>query len=164
MSSDKLPPLAWDTLPRPEDVDAVRAIVHSTGVFSAEEARVAGDLVQETLDGTEDYAFIFARTINKKLAGYACFGRIPLTEGSYDLYWIVVSASMHGNGLGSEIMKRTEQRVKNSGGAAIYAETSGRADYASSRKFYEHLGFTEAANLPDFYRKNDAKIIYVKKL
>jgi ribosomal protein S18 acetylase RimI-like enzyme len=50
------------------------------------------------------------------------------------------------------------------GARGIYAETSGKAQYLPTRRFYERAGFAEAARLPDFYAVGDAKIIYRKDL
>ena len=35
------------------------------------------------------YEFVIAED-DSSMVGYACFGEIPCTVGSYDLYWIVV--------------------------------------------------------------------------
>lgn len=158
--------ITWDNTPRPSDVDAVRALVHSTGIFSPEEVRVAGELVEDTLD-TDDgsYAFIFARqNQGKRLVGYACFGDIPLTDNRYDLYWIVVSPAFRGRNLGAELLLRAEHRIRNSGGRILYAETSGRDEYQPAQSFYRKNGFSECANFPDFYKLGDPKIVYSKRL
>jgi hypothetical protein len=46
----------------------------------------------------------------------------------------------------------------------LVVETSSRDDYASTRKFYEVHGMTEAARLADFYAPGDARVVYVKRL
>lgn len=159
------PQLSWDDSPRPRDIEAVRGLIHSTGVFSPEEVRVAGELVEEALYDRQDYAFVFARSHQGgKLAGYACFGDIPLTDNRYDLYWIAVSPALHGQSIAAELLRRVENRIRNSGGRILYAETSGRDSYAPARRFYLKHGFEECANIPDFYRLGDAKIIYGKRL
>lgn len=157
--------LSWDDSPRQGDIEAVRGLVHSTGVFSAEEVRVAGELVEEALFDQEDYAFVFARTNQgKKLAGYACFGEIPFTDKRYDLYWIAVNPSLRGQNVAAELLKRVETRIRNSGGRIVYAETSGREIYAPAHKFYLKNGFEQCANIPDFYKLNDPKLVYSKRI
>lgn len=164
-ANDDLSTLRWDETPTLADVESVRAITYSTNVFSPEEVRIAGELVHECVTGQDpDYAFVFARTRNKRLAGYACFGEIPLTKGRYDLYWIAIAPALQGKGLGAALMARVETRVRNSGGHILYADTSGRADYAPARRFYEELGFIEEARLKDFYKPGDDKVIYSKRL
>lgn len=159
------PQLSWDDSPRPGDIEAVRGLVHSTGVFSPEEVRVAGELVEEALYEQQDYAFVFARSHQgRKLAGYACFGDIPLTDNRYDLYWIAVHPSLFGQNIAAELLRRVETRIRNSGGRILYAETSGRDSYAPARRFYIKNGFEECANIPDFYKLGDAKVIYSKRL
>lgn len=157
--------LSWDDSPRHSDVEAVRGLIHSTGVFSAEEARVAGELVEEALFDQQDYAFVFARMQQgRKLAGYACFGEIPLTDKRYDLYWIAVNPALRGQNLAAELLKRVETRIRNSGGRILYAETSGREVYKPAHRFYEKNGFEECATIADFYKLGDAKRIYGKRL
>lgn len=157
--------LSWDDAPRPGDIEAVRGLVHSTGVFSAEEVRVAGELVEEAFYDQQDYAFVFARTQQgKKLAGYACFGEIPLTDKRYDLYWIAVNPSLQGQNLAAELLRRVEIRIRNSGGRILYAETSGRDIYKPAHRFYVKNGFEECANIADFYKLGDNKLVYSKRL
>lgn len=157
--------LLWDDSPRAGDVEAVRGLIHSTGVFSAEEVRVAGELVEEAFYDQQDYAFVFARTNQgKKLAGYACFGEIPLTDKRFDLYWIAVNPAARGQNVAAELLRRVETRIRNSGGRIIYAETSGRNAYAPAHKFYEKHGFEQCANIPDFYKLDDNKLVYSKRV
>lgn len=164
--SSNAPQLSWDDAPRQGDVEAVRGLIHATGVFSAEEVRVAGELIEETLyHDDHDYAFVFARSHQgKKLVGYACFGEIPLTDNRYDLYWLAVSPALQGHDVAAALLQRAENRIRNSGGRILYAETSGKPGYARARKFYLKHGFEESAHIPDFYKLGDAKIIYGKRL
>jgi ribosomal protein S18 acetylase RimI-like enzyme len=157
--------LSWDDSPREGDVEAVRGLVHSTGVFSAEEVRIAGELVEDGMYDPQDYAFVFARmNQGRKLAGYACFGEIPLTDNRYDLYWIAVHPSLRGQNVAAELLKRVETRIRNSGGRIMYAETSGRDLYKPAHKFYEKNGFELCADITDFYKLGDNKLIYSKRL
>lgn len=162
----QLPPINWDNTPQQNDVEAVRALIHSTGAFSPEEVRTAGDLVAEALmDSVDSHAFVFARMQqNKRLAGYACFAEIPLTDKRYDLYWIAVSPALRGLNLGAELLLRSEYRIRNSGGRILYAEASGRTEYVPARRFYEKNGFSQCAAIEDFYKLGDPKLIYAKRL
>ena len=98
--------------PCPADVVAVRALVAATGFFSPEEIAVAAELVEEGLaEGpASGYEFRFADEPGR-LAGYSCFGRIPLTAASYDLYWIVVAPSTQRRGVGRRLLAATEAAV-----------------------------------------------------
>lgn len=98
------------------------------------------------------------------LAGYTCYGRIPLTDERYDLYWIVTDVKSSRKGVAAELMRQTETAVQRLGGKAIYAETSSRAIYAPAQRFYEKTGFTLAARVKDFYKTGDDKLLYSKFL
>ena len=51
------------------DPARIRALIAATGVFSAEEARVAAELADTTLDGTETYRWLLAAA-DGELLGY----------------------------------------------------------------------------------------------
>jgi len=149
----------------PADVLAVRRLVAATGMFSAEEIEIAGELVEETLQrgAKSGYEFVIA-TAAGQFVGYACFGRIPGTQSSFDLYWIAVEPGLQRSGLGQQLLARSEARVCALGGGRMYVDTSGRAQYEPTRRFYRAAGYAVAAELADFYAPGDAKVIFVKPL
>jgi GNAT superfamily N-acetyltransferase len=150
---------------RPSDAGLVRDIVESTGFFNAEEVDVAVELVDEALakGSAAGYFFVFA-VLGGKTEGYACYGPIPGTKSSFDLYWIAVRSGLRGRGLGRAIMERAETAVREMGGARIYIDTSSREQYTPTRGFYESCGYNSDAVLDDFYAPGDSKVVYVKKL
>ena len=150
---------------RPDDTEAVRGIVESSGFFSDAEVAIAVELVAERLDKgpASGYNFLFAES-GGAVVGYACFGPIPATRFSYDLYWIAVRDEHRGAGLGRLLLERSEKIIAAMGGRRVYAETAGRAQYASTRAFYVACGYVEEAILDDFYAPGDAKHFFVKTL
>jgi GNAT superfamily N-acetyltransferase len=150
----------------PADRAHVRSIVESTGFFHAAEVEIAVELVDERLakGETSGYYFVFADPLPGPPLGYACYGRIPLTESSYDLYWIAVRQDHHGRGLGRALLEEVERRVAAAGGRRIYIETSNRPQYQPTRGFYLRSGYEQAALLKDFYAAGDDKVIYVRAL
>lgn len=150
---------------RPQDVQAVRDIVHSTGFFSAEEVAIAAELVAERLEAGDasGYEFVMAER-DGQLLGYSCYGLIPCSTVSWDLYWIAVAPGGQGEGLGRRILDLTEQRVAEKGGLTLYAETSGRDLYVPTRAFYERRGYRTGAVFPDFYAPDDAKYVFCKRV
>ena len=148
---------------RPEDRDAVRRLVTSTGFFFPHEIEVAVELVDERLSKGDPsgYFFIFADA-GDKTVGYACYGPIACTAGSYDLFWIAVDDACRGRGLGRRLLAASEARIARAGGRRIYIETSGRPQYDPTRAFYERCGYQCEAVLRAFYAHGDDKCIYVK--
>jgi GNAT superfamily N-acetyltransferase len=150
---------------RSEDRDNVRRLVDSTGVFSPVEIDVAVELVDERLESgpPSGYDFVFAEHEGRAV-GYTCYGQIPLTAASFDLYWIAVDKAMHGLKIGRALLEKTEELIQQAGGHKVYIETSNRHHYAPTRGFYLRCGYRQAALLEDFYAAGDDKVIYVKDL
>lgn len=149
----------------PPDAETVRAIVASTGFFNPTEIEIAVELVEERLEfgDASGYFFVFAEQAGQ-VVGYASYGPIAGTAGSFDLYWIAIQRSQQGQRVGRLIMEETERKIRDSGGLRVYAETSGRPQYGPTRVFYERLGFFREAHLKDFYAPGDDKVFYVKVL
>ena len=159
--------MRWRTQVQEGDRQAVRELVMATGFFDTAEQEIAVELVDETLArGAESgYRFLFAQDENSGgLLGYACFGQIPATASSYDLYWIVVAPGEQGKGLGATLLRKAEALCREQGGKRMFVDTAGRKQYAPTRAFYERLGYEAAAVLDDFYADGDAKVIYAKSL
>lgn len=156
--------IRWRQIAEPADPQKISDLVATTGVFSEEEARVAGELATTTLDGSETYRFIFAEAPGGALRGFTCFDRIPLSKVSFDLYWIAVAREHWGTGLAQELMGRTARFARSKRGLWLFAETSSREPYERARAFYRAAGFEEAARFEDFYAAGDAKIMFRLKL
>lgn len=146
-----------------EDIDAVTEIVRSTGFFREDEVLVARELVEEAFEkGKESgYEFIFAEYEGKTIS-YSCYGLIPCTLKSYDLYWIASHNDFRGKGIGRIVLKKTEDAVNSLGGKTIYVETSSKEQYVSTRVFYEKNNYILKAQFEDFYDIGDDKCVYIK--
>jgi len=163
--STTLSRLSFRKRPAPTDMEKVRHLVESTGMFYPFEVDVAVQLVEERLAKgvSSGYFFLFAES-GEKLIGYACYGPIACTQGSYDLYWIVVDKNHQRRGVGRALLRRAEREIARRGGRRVYIETSGRDQYAPTRAFYQRCGYAPEAVLADFYAPGDDKLIYVKQL
>lgn len=149
----------------PEDPVLVEEILRSTGFFREDEVTVAVELVRDRLDRGADsgYEFIFAES-DGRTVGYSCYGLIPCTLHSFDLYWIATRRDFMNRGTGRRLLEETESVIRSLGGTGIYVDTSSRALYASTRAFYEKNGYLVKARFEDFYDRGDDKIVYVKYL
>lgn len=149
----------------PQDRESVRLIVESSGFFYPAEVLIAVELVNERLEkgDASGYHFLFAE-IEGQTVGYACYGPIPGTKASWDLYWIAVHQEVQGKGVGKTLLRECEAAVRRAGGARLYIETSGRELYAPTRGFYLANGCIWEATLKDFYAPGDDKCIFVKVL
>ncbi len=150
---------------RRSDLHAIAELVRSARLFSACEQEVAVELLRESLarGKASGYEFLFLDR-DGQVIGYSCFGPVPCTVGSFDLYWIAVAPRYQRHGFGKELLRCTEEAVSARQGRRLYAETSSRPGYRRTREFYQRAGYELAATLPDFYGRGDAKIIFVKHL
>ena len=157
--------LRMRTRPRLSDVRALRRLVESTDVFYPEEIEIAMELLEERLrrGAKSGYEFIFAEKAGE-LVGYCAWGAVPLTKGSYDLYWIAVAPEAQGLGVGRRLMDLAEREIAKLGGGRLYIETSSRDAYVRTRRFYRAAGYKQAARLPDFYARGDHKVVFYKSI
>lgn len=148
-----------------DDPKAVKRILKAAGVFSAEEITVGSSMASEAWEkGTETSGldYIFIEDADGLVAGYACIGATPITQQSWDFFWLAVDPAFQGNGLAQQLCKASCAHVAKNGGRWLFAETSSLPTYAPARKFYESFGFEQLAMIPDFYKPGDAKLIFRK--
>ena len=138
-------------------------LTRATGLFREEEVATAVELLEESLAGDEDYRFLGAFD-DDQLIGYACWGPTPGTQGTHDLYWIVVDRERQGSGVGTQLLRDVESRLTAHGARLVIVETSSRRDYAATRAFYEARGYTRTATIPAYYAPGDDLVIYAKDL
>jgi GNAT superfamily N-acetyltransferase len=143
----------------------VASLLAQTPEFTRAEVDVALELVDCALADplADDYRFIVAEE-GDDLLGYACFGATPMTEGCYDLYWLVVGRGARRAGIGRELMAAVEDLLRGLGARLVRVETAGLESYAAARAFYQRVGYAEAARLRDFYWRGNDLYIYTKYL
>ena len=149
---------------RRDDRPAIEAILRSTGAFKEAEVAVGLELVDESLDpgpGT-DYLWTIAERAGRVI-GFACHGLVPMTEGTFDLYWLAVAGDVRGGGVAALLDRAVEEDVRRRGGRWVLAETSSTGPYAAARRFYEKQGYAVVGNVPDFYRDGDDRLTFGKR-
>jgi ribosomal protein S18 acetylase RimI-like enzyme len=150
---------------RRDDREVLRSIVAGTGMFSDDEVGIAVELMDVVLDrhGQKDYVIRVAEE-EGRVAGYYCIGPTPATEGTFDLYWIVVDARAQGRGTGRMLEEHASALTKELGGRLLVAETSSQPKYESTRAFYRRRGYSEVARIREYYRPGDDLVVYAKYL
>jgi len=150
---------------RESDIAAVRALVTTTGVFSGIEVGWAGEIIETALKypSTAGYFTLMADG-PAGLEGYACYGPIEGTDNRFDLYWIAVSPTAQGKGLGRRLLAACVEDARARGATHMFIDTSTRTDYASARSLYKAQGFELQGMLVDFYSDGDSKAIFGRRL
>lgn len=148
-----------------EDGSQILRLTASAGVFKPVEIACVGELWNAYLKQGEvsGYVFLVYRE-GPQVVGYTCFGPHPLTEGTFDLYWIAVDPARRGQGIGRALLQRVEAEVVARGGRMLLVETSGSREYAPARRFYEENGYHYEAVVHDFYAPGDDLLVFKKEL
>src|SRR6478672_1224770 len=151
------------------DRSGVFRILENAGNFTPEEVATALELIDEWLELGEHSGYLtyVLETVTEgasEVLGYVSFGPTPLTESTYDLYWIAVDKSKHRGGVGKKLMKFTEEEITRRGGKLLLIETSSQETYGGTIQFYERTGYELVGKIKEYYKPGDDKLIFVKRL
>jgi ribosomal protein S18 acetylase RimI-like enzyme len=139
-----------------------------TREFTGEETTVALELVDLALapGGNADYRFWVDESDEDRarVRGYVCFGKTPMTRGTYDLYWIAVEPSLKSKGVGRALVRAMEDEIAREGAYLVRVETSGLHEYAATRAFYDRVGYEVVARVRDFYARGNDLVMYGRYL
>jgi ribosomal protein S18 acetylase RimI-like enzyme len=151
------------------DRSGVFRILENAGNFTPAEVGIALELIDEWLELGEHSGYLTyvleARDPEKsEVLGYVCFGPTPLTESTFDVYWIAVDKSKHRGGVGKRLLKFSEEEVMRRGGKMLLIETSSQETYGGTIQFYERTGYELVGKIPEYYKPGDDKLIFAKRL
>ena len=108
--------------------------------------------------------YILVAEIGSSLVGYICYGTIPLTTGTWDIYWIAVAPKEQAKGLGKALLSSAEDNIKDNEGRLTLIETSSKPWYEKTRRFNQSRGYELVCRIADFYAIGDDKLIFQKRL
>jgi GNAT superfamily N-acetyltransferase len=145
----------------PSDRADIERVTHAAGNFTGDELTTPLELFDGyTRDAkASGYNFVSAKQ-DDRVVGYACFGPTPLTEATYDLYWIVAEASAHGQGVGRALFEYVVGEIKNRGGRLMMIWTSSTPAYVRARSFYLRMGCKLETQIENFYRAGDDLCVF----
>jgi ribosomal protein S18 acetylase RimI-like enzyme len=151
------------------DRSGVFRILEGAGNFTPEEVATALELIDEWLElgehsGYLTYVMESVAEGNSEVLSYICFGPTPLTESTYDLYWIAVDKSKHRAGVGKRLLKFAEEEIVRRGGKMLLVETSSQETYGGTIAFYEKTGYELVGRIDDYYKPGDDKLVFAKRL
>ncbi|MBI2836175.1 MAG: GNAT family N-acetyltransferase [Chloroflexi bacterium] len=161
-------PLRTSPVIRPmvaEDKPAVIRILHNTPEFHPDEVVIAEELIDSYLrDPQSSGYYVLVSETDTAVSGYVCYGPTPLTQDTWDIYWIAVDRRLQRQGIGRALMTAAESEIERGQGRLIIIQTSSTPDYEKTRRFYVSSGYREAARVPDYYAPGDDLVIFVKGL
>jgi ribosomal protein S18 acetylase RimI-like enzyme len=147
---------------RSDDRPQIEKLLRASPNFTPEEVETALELIDDTLEGDPEY--IIHVVEREKVDGYECHGPTPLTEGTFDLYWIVVDPEAQKRGYGRLLLRAAEEDAAKRGGRLLLIETSSQPAYDATVRFYKRNGYRLEARVHDFYHRGDDKLILAKDL
>src|SRR5215212_2593828 len=149
------------------DREGIYTILENTGNFTSDEVTIALELIDEWLELGEESGYLSYVLDSPEdgagVLGYVCFGPTPLTEATYDLYWIAVDKSKHRGGVGKRLLKFAEEEIVRRGGRMLLVETSSQETYGGVIQFYERTGYELVGKIKEYYKPGDDKLILLKK-
>ena len=148
---------------KPDDEKVIEEILNKISIFNDEEINVAMELVNiaATNEKQTDYN-LFVYEEDGMILGYHCIGKRPLTDGVYDLYWIVTNPDYSKKGIGKKLLEHAESFVNEMNGRWLLAETSSKDSYSATRNFYMRNNYSIISEINDFYSKGDSMITFGK--
>jgi ribosomal protein S18 acetylase RimI-like enzyme len=150
---------------RGEDRPRITEILRDTPEFKPPEVVVAEELIDSYLDDPSGSGYhVLVAEADSTVEGYICYGPTPLTEGTWDIYWVAVSRQKQDQGIGSALMKSAEEDMLKAEGRLSIIETSSIPAYEKTRSFHLSQGYEMVARIPDFYTPGDDKLIMRKRL
>jgi len=96
--------------------------------------------------------------------GYVYYAPVPMTEGTWCVYWIAVAKDQQGKGLGTRLINFVEKEARDHNGRLLLLETSSLTRYDSTREFYKKRGYSVASHIPDYYADGDGLVVFCKRL
>jgi ribosomal protein S18 acetylase RimI-like enzyme len=148
-----------------KDKAAVIRILRNIPEFKPAEVDVAEEVIDSYIQepGRSGYQ-IFVAEVSSSIAGYICYGPTPLTEGTWDIYWLAVNTKQQGQGIGRALLGFAEDKIKETEGRLVLIETSAKPEYEATRHFHRSQGYELACRITDFYAPGDDKLVFQKRL
>ncbi len=148
-----------------QDRSAISKILRSIPEFKPSEVVVAEEVIDSYLrDPLRSGYSILVAEIGLKVVGYICYGPTPLTEGTWDIYWLAVEPDQQRRGTGRALLTFAEEEIKGHGGRLTFIETSSKPEYERIRRFHYSQGYELLCSIADFYAIGDDKLIFQKRL
>lgn len=151
---------------QPGDMRALRAMLAGIPEFKPAEIVVAVEVIDTFLKQglTAGYRVRVAVDETDNVIGYICFGEAPLTEGTWDIYWIAVAKHWRSRGVGRALMDQAEKEIHEAGGMMVLIETSSKPEYRQARMFYGRMDYLPVSVIVDFYTPGDSRLTLQKLL
>lgn len=148
-----------------KDKPAIIQMLRNIPEFKPVEVDIAEEVLDSYLcDSIRSGYHVFVAEVGSSIAGYICYGPTPLTEGTWDIYWLAVVPDQQSQGIGKALLTFAEGNIKETKGRLALIETSSKPEYEATRRFHRAQGYELACRIADFYAPGDDKLVFQKRL
>ena len=144
----------------PDDLPALKRVIEDNDLFPSS---LLDDMIAGYFAKDEASGYWFTCDDGKAVAVAYCLPE-RMTEGTWNALLLAVRPDYQGKGLGTILMRYTEQVLRARDERVLLVETSGLDNFERTRNFYRKNGYEEEARIREFYAKGEDKIVFRKAL
>ncbi len=149
----------------PTDADPLIELTSGTGFFKPHELDALGEVFDDYFKENREYGHrSFVEEDAGRPQGFVYYAPVPMTDGTWSLYWIAVGKEQQGRGCGKRMLEFVERDVREHDGRLLLIETSSMPKYEPTREFYRRRGYGVAARVADYYSDGDDLIMFSRRL
>lgn len=149
----------------PSDVEGLIQLTDATEYFKPLEIMALREVFDDYFKEEINYGHrCYGEFEGGRPLAYVYFAPVPMTEGTWCVYWIAVARDVQNKGLGTRLINFVEEEARNHNGRLLLIETSSLTRYESTREFYKKRGYTVASHIPDYYADGDGLVVFCKRL
>src|SRR5688500_4396931 len=95
------------------DREPLASLLQRIDAFNTDEVQVALELIDDSISRPEQSGYQCLVAVepdgeDETYLGYLCYGQTPMTESTFDLYWIAVDPDYRGKGIGRRLCQALE--------------------------------------------------------
>jgi ribosomal protein S18 acetylase RimI-like enzyme len=151
-------------LTTPDDTIALIALAESSGLFDPNQTDDLAQMLDKHFRDRNETQDIWLTDYDNEPVGIAYIAPERMTEGTWNLYLIVVHPDRQKQGRGKALLSYVEQMLMERGERILLVETAGTDDFEYVREFYRKNGYEEEARIREFYTAGIDKIVFRKAL
>jgi len=149
-----------------QDREILYEVMQKTGVFSVQAINLAMELIDTYLftSGQLDYRVVVGESTPGVVEVFACYGPVAGTEGTWRLYWLVVTPTQQHQGVGTQMLAWLEEQMRQVGARLVIVEITSEEKYIAFTRFFTERGYKQAGRIRNYFRAGEDMLFYVKSL
>ena len=130
----------------PADIPALKRVVEETHLFPSD---MLPDMLAPMFAGDSPARWLTCQRDSEAI-GLCVAEPEELTDRTWNMRALALHPQYQGQGLGAALTRALEDQLRADGQRLIIVDTSGTDDFAKTRGFYSHIGYSQVACIPDY--------------